>query len=244
MPLLDQVHTARLPVPHEIIRGRDTILQCPVYLSGALVAPNSGTVMVYDEADAEIVSAAAVTITGSIARYTVTGATTTALELSDGWRVEWTLVLTTGTITPRNEAALVRTALYPVVTDADIVRRVKSLDPGGTAPITAQTTYQDYLDEAWTTIVLRLIGMGRRPWLVLSPSALRGVHLELTLAFIFEDLASRLQSAYEVRAQQHRAAFEAAWKTLTFRYDVDDDGSAEGQGRTSGPGTLWFGGAH
>jgi hypothetical protein len=241
MGLTDTAYTARIPVSHLIVRGVDTLIRCPVYLDGALVAPNSGTVTVWDAAGNVVVSAAAVTITGSIAGYTVLGTATSALELEDNWRVTWSLVLTAGTITPRSDAALIRQAVYPVISDVDLYRRVPALDPAGQAAITRTTDYQDYLDEAWTTIQLRLISLGQRPWLIMSPSALRDPHLLLTLSLIFEDLASRLNAGYIERATSYRQAYEAAWRQMSYRYDRDGDGTPDNAGaRRSAVGSLWL----
>jgi len=75
---------------------------------------------------------------------------------------------------------------------------------------------------------------------VLSPTALRGAHLELTLAIVFEDLSTRLNEAYEARAQQYRRQYEQTWRRLTFRYDADEDGTPDDTRRRRGHGTLWM----
>jgi hypothetical protein len=240
--LTDQAYTARIPVPHLIVRGTDTTISCPVYLSGSLVVPTSGTVSVYDDGGNVVVNAAAVTITDSIAVYSVLGATTSSYSLADGWSVRWSITLTGGAVvTPRSDAALIRQAVYPVISDVDVYRRVPALDPSSQSVITRSANYQSYLDEAWTTIQLRLIGLGERPWLVMSPSALRDPHLMLTLALIFEDLASRINPAYSDRAAAYRQDYEAAWRQMSYRYDTDDDGTADDKGaRRSAVGSLWL----
>lgn len=238
----DTLYSARFTLPTFIERGRDNVIKCAVYRDGALVAPSSGTVTVYDEDRAAVVSAAAVTVSGSVAQYTVTDATTTGVSLDDGWQVEWALAMPDGvTHTFRNDGALVRAALYPVLTDADLYRRVSSLDPSGSDVITNATTYQDYRDETWTAVQLRLIALGNRPNLVISPTALREAHLLLTLAYIFEDLSTRLNEAYEGRAEMYRRHYDQEFKRLSFKYDVDDDGQADAGSRRNAYPTVWAG---
>ena len=234
----DTTHiTARLLAPDLMVRGRANALSCPLYSAGALVEP-TGTVSIYDHANDLQVSGAAITVTGKVATYSYNPAS--SLQLGEGWRVEW--ALTAGGITSvyRNDAALVRHELHPVVTDRDLFRRVTALDPNGVAPLSSVADYQDYIDEAWAIITLRLISRGNRPNLVMTPSALRQTHLQLTLAGIFDDFATRLNQAYAEIAASHRGQYEAAWGDLRFEYDSDDDGQSDGRERRAASPSIWF----
>ena len=176
-------YSARFLSPDLLERERDNALSCPVYSGGALVPPASGTVTVQDQSGEAIVDGAAVTITGDVATYTVTAATLPdTVSFAEGWMVEWALVASGITRAFRNDAALVRNALYPVVTDIDLFRRVSALDPNGNDPITSLTDFQDYLDEAWATIQNRLIARGNRPNLIMSPSSFREAHVCLRVS--------------------------------------------------------------
>jgi hypothetical protein len=226
LAVTDTLYTARFELPDLIERGRDNLLRCRVYREGALAAPASGTVTVYDASSTALVSVAA-TITAGEARYTLANATTTGKALGEGWRVQWALTMGDGVVhTFRNEAALVRAQPYPSVTEADLYRRVSSLDPMGNS-ITGQPEYAHYLDEAWVSIQTRLLAQGRRPWLIISPHALREPHLLLALALIFEDLASRLNLAYQEQGRMYREQYEGAWSRVRFAYDADDSGQQE-----------------
>ncbi len=244
MPLASTDYTARFTLPDMIERGKDVTLTCPVYFDGALVAPASGTFSLY-EGDVAKVDAQAVTVTGSQAEYTVTAATLSSEALGEEWRVEWALTIGGEVYTFRNDAALVRRQLYPVISNVDLFRRASSLDPAGNAPITtfAAADFQDFLDESWAEINLRLLGNGNRPNLVMSPSSLRDVHLYLTLAIIFEDLATRLQDSYEVRADAFRRQYEASWARLRFLYDDGDDGVPDERSRRNASASVWLGGS-
>ena len=226
--LNDRTYQVRFPLPSLLERGIDTVIKAPVYQAGALVAPSAGTVTIYDETNTARVSAAAVTITDSVATYTVTAGTTSGLTLADGWRVEWSLTVSGGTVRAVNEASLVRQIVRPMISDVDIYRRVPALDPSSASVITSESNYQDYIDEANTEIQLRLISAGRRPWLIMSPASLRPVYLNLSLAIIFEDLAARLANVdYLERADRYRDAYAKAYGDLNFTYDLDLDGQAD-----------------
>ena len=243
MSVTETLYTARFELPELIERARAQTLQARVYRSGALAAPSSGTVTIYKADGSALVSAAAVVVASSIATYALAAATIPAtLQAEEGWIIEWALVMPdTVTHTFRNDAALVRRRLYPVVTDADLFLRWKALDPSSATVITSQANYQDQLDAAWLDIQRRLIRQGNRPNLVLEPSALYESHLLLTGARIFEALASRLNDAYMVQAERFRRQYEAAYHAIQFRFDQDDDGVAPATDRKrTGTATVWL----
>ena len=244
MSIADTVYTARFLLPELIERGRDNLIKAPIYRSGALAAPSSGTVSVYDDGSTAVVSAASVTVSGSVAQYTLSAATVASEPFGAGWRVEWALVMPDGvTHTFRNDAALIRRRLYPVVSDADLFRRHPDLDPGDSASLVASgTDYQDFLDEAWATIETKLINMGQRPWLVMSPSAFRDLHIYSTLELIMVHFATTAgDSKWQQLADTYAMKAERAWSDLNFLYDADDDGQIDDDNkRRSAVSTVWL----
>jgi len=240
MSSTDTAYSARFSLPDLIERGRNELIKCPVYLDGALSAPTAGTVTLTSQSGTVIIDAATVTISGSVAQYEITAGTLSGKALSDGWLVEWNLTMG-DSITHRfvNSAALVRGRLYNPISDIDLIRVVSGLDPASSSSISSVSNWGNYLEESWTQIQLRLIENGRRPNLILSPSALREVSLNLTLALIFDDLSTRLSDAYEQRAESYRSRYEQAWSRLKFVYDSDDDGKADGI-RRSAMSSVWL----
>ena len=239
----DEVYTSRFPGPRFLVRNVAETIELRVYRDGALVAPSAVTVSVYDQNGQAIVDAQTATIASSFATYAISAATTNGLQLSQGWRIEWTATISGEVHLFRNDAALVRRQLYPVVTDLDLFRRASSLNPASSTVITSLSNYQDYLDEAWCEITHRLINTGRRPNLIISPYSLRDVHLYLTLALIFEDLSTRLNEAYELRAQDYRAQYERCWGEVRALIDSDDSGEADDpHHRTAANPTVWLSG--
>ena len=241
MAYADTLYSARLG--HEfLIRGRDNVIKCPVYRDGALAAPSSGTVSVYDSSGALVVSAAAVTVTGSVAQRTVTTATLTPYDYGDGWRVEWSLVMPDGvTHLFLAEAALTRRALYPVVTDADLIARVPALSPSATQRITRDANYQAVIDEAWRILIDRLIRHGNTPWWLADPMCTREPHLLLTLSLKFRDLAVYTEAdggLYAQEAARYEAAYEQAYRDAHSRI-LRDAAASQTVRRQSPSPTLW-----
>jgi hypothetical protein len=243
MTISETLYTARFRAPDAIQRGVNQTIACPTYRLGVVATPSAGTVSVYKADQTAVVSAAAVTIApGSWATYTIAGGTTTPLALEEGWLIEWTLVMPDGlTHTFRQDAALVRRELAPVVTDADLIRRHSDLPQ---LLASGATNYQDYLDEAWATIMLRLIANGRRPYLVMSPSALRDVHLLLTLHLIFLDFQTSAGDGgrWQALADHYRLAYTEAWGQLSFVYDESDTNKVDATQRKSGTSQVWLNG--
>lgn len=241
MALSDQRHTVRFPRPDFLVIGQAQTIKAPVYLDGELVAPASASVSIYNASDVEVVSASG-GIVSSIAQYSIGSGALSSESVGVGWRVEWTLTFSDGSvILARNDGALVRRELYPPITDQDLYRRVPSLNPSNSAAITSLTTYQNFLDEAWTTILNRLLERGRLPDRVMTPSAFREVHLALTLALLFEDLSTRLSDAYETRADAYRRQYRDAWKQINFGYDSDGDGKQDIKNRRkAGFPSVWL----
>ena len=222
-------YSTRQDLPYLIEVGQAVTLACPVYRDGALVASTAGTISIYDADGTAVVSAAAVT-PGSTAEYTVSSLTTSGLDPSANWRVEWLLTLTGGdVVTPRSTAHLVRRRLYPTISDADIARRVPALATSFAGRPTIATTYQGLIDEADTEIQRRLILGGRRPWLVVDAWALREVYLTLTIALIYDALTATAGQGdpYTERAAHWRSMFEAEWARTSVQLDVDEDGQVD-----------------
>lgn len=234
-------YTALFQFDDLLVQGQDYTIRCPLYLAGQLVTPTGGTVTIYDDAHRAVVDAAPVTITDGVATYTIPAATTAPLPRRDGWLVEWALEVDGEPIPPiRNTAALVKSHLYPVVTDEVIWRRYPALDPRKDDGISSRESWQDQIDEAWVEILGRLAAKGDRPNQILSPAALREVHLLGTVTLIFEDLATRLNDAYQEQADRYRELYEQAWTSLKIDYDALDNGEHRQQ-RKPGLRSVWMG---
>lgn len=243
MSASDTLYTARFDLPELIERGRSNTVRCVVYRAGAIVAPSAGSVSVYSESDVLVWSASVSIAIDGTAFATVTSAVLASYSYGDSWRIVWSLVMPDGTTrTFDNECMLVRRALFPVVTEADLYRIASSLDPAGPACIHSESSFDEKLDEAWIQIQGRLLAKGNRPNLILSPTSLRDPHLYLTLALIFEDFSTRLNPAYSAIAMQYRGHWNDAWAQVRFlEADASDDGTPSSKARKgSSVSTLWL----
>lgn len=233
MPSTDTLYSARATSHECLERGRDNIVKQPMYDAGALVAPteSGSTVTIYNGVGAVVVAAAAVTVTGSVAQRTIAAATLADELLGEGWSIVWSLIMPDGTTrTIRRAASLVRSRLHPPAVAADLFARIRSLDPSGSHPITKLTLgqFDDYLDECWRQIEERLLRKGRRPWLVISPEALRELHVVGTLALVFEDGATRTSGGnHEERAKLYRSEWHREWAETRLVYNETDELAAE-----------------
>jgi hypothetical protein len=246
MPHADTTYQARLLLPDLIEKGRNNTLTCPVYKDGALAEPSAGTVSVFNASNEAVVSGQTATISGQIATYALSSASLSSRDYGEGWRVEWALTMPdTVTHTFRNDAALVRARLYPVVTDLDLYRLHPDLNPSDGASVVASgTNYQSWIEESWITLQLRLINAGNRPNLVMSPSAFREYHLFATLELIARHFSTSTgQGKWAALAESYSTRAERAWDALNFTYDADDDGQADSNRRRSARSATFLGGA-
>ena len=231
----------RLPLPDTIERGRSNTLTCPLYLSGALTAPASGTVSIYDASGIVQVEDAAVTIAASIATYTWTPSAD--LALGRGWVVVWTLVVSGATYIFRNDAQLVRCRPSCPIVPQDLYRLAPALDPAGADPVTAASAadHDGLIEEAWVEVQGRLLADDRRPWLVIGNHALRDVTLLTALAAVFASLSHRQREVYGETARDYRKQAEDAWSRVRLTYDQTDIGTPDPGGRGGRSSVIWFG---
>ena len=234
--------TIRVPLPYDLPKGRAHTITAPVYRDGAQATASAATCAIYNSANQQITLANPATVPSGVPTLVIDAADFNDEAYDDNWRVEWSITVDGDPHPSRHEAALVRSALHPVITDDDLFRRHKMLDPNAAAGISrsVRSDYQDSIDEAWTEIMLRLRGMGRRPYLILSPSALRETHLFLTLSIVFSDFGGGQGLQYAEMAARYLQQYEAAWGRMSFVYDENDDGSADTSERVGGYPTIWL----
>lgn len=233
-------YTARFRGPIILEKGRANLVQCRVYHDDLLVSPTgTGTVTVYNASSSRVLDAVTASVEDSIAQRSISAEDLESQVYSDGWRFEWTLPMPDGVLhTFRAFGALVYRKLYPVVTSADLMDRHHDLDRRRQQA--KLPSFQRYLDAAWGEVEARLVKSGKRPFLILDPSALFEPHLFLTLAMIFEDFASSGDSNDAGRRDSYRQEYRDAWAELTFP-QATLDGSADGTSRRrSGPPTIWL----
>jgi hypothetical protein len=232
--------SARFLLPEYITREEENVVLCPVYSGAALVAPDSGTCEITDDAG-EVIATPAVTVVGDVAQATISASDLPeTLAFSVSWRVRW--VLTFGATTERyaNSAHLVRSQLTPVLTDQDLFNRVEGLDPANSGAMTSRADFQKFRDEAWAQLMARVSGEGALPYLIMEPTALREVHMLATLRLIFDSFSASGNEHFQARAEDYGERYEQAYSRLRFRYDTDQDGRSESRRKRPARSSLWL----
>lgn len=227
MSAAETIYSARIAYPDYLVRGRGQTVSLELYRSGSLQAPTSGTFQLLSPSGTEVVAAASVTVSSSIATYAISsGSLPSTLALGHGYREVWSLACADGvTRTYYRDAALVLHAAYPVVADADLEAVYSDLSRQRSASV---TTYQAYIDEAWKRILGRLETQGVFPEHIVSTWSLREVHLELTLHLCCLDFARSAGGRWLELAAGHKKEFEMAWARLKFVRGTGANGQADG----------------
>ena len=230
--------------PNWLTRSASTTLTLPLYDSDGrtLVAPSSGTFTLLYPDGTKLVDAQAVTVSGSVAQYTVTvpatyipdGETVSkTVPLGDGYLEKWAITISGQTETYVRDAAIVRSKLYPVVVEGDITDLHNGLDD--VLQSSSLPDFGAYIRSAWKVIVNALRRDARHPQLVLSPYDLRLVHLYKVLELIFTDAGTNpKQASYLDLADRYGKLFEQEWKALSFVYDADQTGTVSSLGDEQG----------
>jgi hypothetical protein len=216
-------YAARLVDPGVAIeRGRNNVLTCPVYDGVTLTAPSSGTCTV--RTTDGVLSTGAISVTGSVAEYTVTSASMTGLDLSDDVSIEWALVMPDGvTHTFRSGGAIARVAGQQRVTPVDLYRLEPYLNPASGGAVWSQTGV-DQCVEAHIEVETELWLAGRRPYLVVSQPALRRIELLTALRMCCEALSTTGRQTFIDKTERYAEALRNAKQQATLTYDVDGDG--------------------
>ena len=230
------------PYPEFIVRAQANPIEAQIFdTTGTLIAPDWGTVTVYDGSNIKVVDAAAVAIVADIASYTI-GALDLpdTKQLEDGWRVEWDLVISGNPAVKFVRAAsLVRSNLFPTVVSADLEARHQNLS----RLIATGNDADDFITTAWEVIVRMLLKAGRMPFLILSPFALHDALVFQSLTLIFRDGASAAgDGRYQELATEYQELFASEWASITFDYDFDRDGDADSTEQAGADSILFTGG--
>lgn len=239
MPIPSDVGlTFRVRAPEVYERGASHTSRLEARIGGSLVTPSSGTFTLYDEGGT-VVYTAAVSISSSVATVTVPGASLpSSLAFGDGYHEEWALVVSGSTVTGRREAYMSRKALHCPITQADL----EAVHPRlATTMGNAASSLQGFIDEAWADTLVQLVAVGQWPEAVVEPTQLRVFVRELSLYYVFRSLLTGSGASgdrYQGLSDEHRGRAEAAWGSVRFRQDFDQDGVADSEARKSAGGGV------
>lgn len=228
---------SRFQLPRFVERGVATTLSLDVYSDAGVQQTASAATLTLYEGSTKRLDAVAATTLGPPATYDLLAATTSAGSLGDDWLEVWALTIGGVVYEFRREMYVVVDVLYPHITDTDLTDRHPELSA------LRSTGYEAERDAAFAFIERKLIGMGRRPQLIISGWALIDVHTFKTLELIFRGFhGSTGDGRYAELEQRYRDLFDSAFESLTFRYDLDEDGVATGDTeQAAARPTMWLG---
>ena len=238
-------YAVKASLPDWIQRAKNQTLTLSVYIDSQIVTPTAGTFTLIDPSGTHIVDAAVVTITDSVATYSLLSTQVPAtMSIGEGWIEVWALTID-GIVTEfKRQAALCLTKLHPVVTDDDILEIHSTMDI--VLEDQNNPTFQKWRDQAFNMIQRRLMRSGKYPYLILSPHALFDIHLFLTLHLICMDATTEFEEGNWTKlSDKYRSMYEDQWKELTLTYDYNKDGDIDGPDELSVPANpvIFLGGA-
>jgi hypothetical protein len=227
-------YSVRVTVPDVLQSDRSNAVALEVHFEGALVAPSSGTFTLFAQGSTPVVDAQPVTISGSVARYTVPSSaldtTTAGVEFGDGWLEEWALTIDGVEYTWTRPAALAKRPISPSVTDTDLLAEYPDLaNYWGSGRTNAQT----FIDSSWQDIVRRWLREGGAWWPVASPYVFFEAHRELVLAKLWRYIGkSDGNEVFVDLSEKHQREYNRQFQVIATQYDRDQDG------RVDDPDTL------
>ena len=225
-----------LPAPYLLQREASNTLTAPLRYgaAGAVVAPSSGTITITRPDGTALASAASVTISSSIATYTLTPSA--AEVLGSGWTVVWELTVDGAAYTLRQSAYLCKYVPPNVIAATDLYVRMPELalrvppaqsDRAGGSGV----GWQPQIDAAYYELIQRLISDGQRPWQIREVTGYREWLLCRALQLAVGTIPSSGDDAWRQARTDAYHAFTRADGQLRLQYDTDSPGFR----RTAGP---------
>lgn len=221
----ETVYSARWLGPTFIERNKDQQIAVAIERSGSAVTLTSGTLTVYKPGGEVLVDEVAGTVAGgTFTSATIAAATTASETLDKGYLVKVDLVISGATFTFYNDAVLCLARLYPTVAQTDLVARHSEAANLLGASI---SSLQQYIDQAWEDITVRLYTEGVPFWKWRTPSALRQVLFDRSFELLFWDYATLLGGAqtdrYAAFAERYAGLYERDMERLRSMIDDNED---------------------
>ena len=247
----DTAYTARVRVTELLERGKAQNTVLDIYRNGIQIVPTSATYTLLKPGSGMVVEDGACTIiagTGAVQYAHTSSQLSSTLQLGEGYVQEYKVTIGTPALgfnvfTFRRMAAVVLRRLYPVITDADLEEVYTDL--ANLRPSTI-TSYQQYIDSAWFTILRRLRNQGKGyEYLITSPESFAESHRHLTLYLIFRDFHSGMSqgagSRYLELAQEHYRLYQDEYSIINFLYDEGHEGKPDDPDkRTAGQPAIYL----
>ena len=229
----DTIALAR-PVPYLMQVGETQELSAPLRYGpiGALVpVTEAGSTVTITRPDgSDLVSDAPVTVTSSIATYSVSPAASETL--GRGWTVTWSLIVDGQTYTFRESAYLCQYYPHNVVSVADLYTEVPDLAynvPQAQGDSGTGVGWQPQVDQAYYDFIRRLIDNGRPVWLLREhTTGVREWILSRGLQRCITTIPRKEGSTWAAAEKTAYFRMQAANAGLRLQYDDEDSGIRRG----------------
>lgn len=242
-------YTPRIRAPLLLVRGSDTRVELEVWSESGLAEPASGTLTVYDDQDAVVVSAQALSVDATTKRAycTVPAASLpSTLEFSDAWRASWAVSVGGTSEVFHQDAQLIRRPWRPSVTQQDLIdacpQLANSYDPDDQDDCRALARL---IRAAVEDVQAKMCSDGHRPWLVFDPWRLNRYAVLTALGRVFRshlfDQDSSNFAALDKLAQTYEEQAATEWAGMNFRYDDAQTGKGGDQSERQAPAVIRIG---
>ncbi len=224
MPIRAETYAFARQAPYLVEQAYAQTIAAPIRhgITGGLVVPASGTITITDPDGTELVSATAVTVTGSQATYEWT--TTTATDLGGGYTTIWALTMPDGEPYTFRQSAFVMEYVPRNVVDATaIYRRIPELRhriPPSQAASGDNTGWQPQIDDAYFEMVNWMLENGKPPWKVREITGYRAYLLARSVQLCVGTVRADEGSEFAQHAKNVAFEVRGARATMRLQYDT------------------------
>lgn len=232
-PSQTQISVRAVVVPC-YVRGQANTASIEIERSAADLTVTSATYSLLDATGTAVVDAQAATIAAGSASYALT--TThlpSTLTPEAGWSELWVIVYSGQTYRYQREVVIGQRAMLCPISDTDLQRRFSRI----AAQSSDRVSWQEKIDEAFTTVLTELIALHLWPQRILSPSTIRPIVLAQAIVLILDDMSMQQANRgnYAELAKSYRDQLAAAWTKMTVAMDNDEDGVDDSGGTERTP---------
>lgn len=232
--------SAAAPWPAVYVRDQANTAELEISGETGAVTPSASTFTLTSPAGVALATGPATIAPGSCTFALTSTHLPATASLGGGYIETWTLTVSGVVHRLRREVIVALCSLLMPVQLSDLTARYSTLDNQRGRAV---TSWQRHLEGAWGELLRRLHNDGVYVFRALTPSALRDAHEHLTLARVFEDLASTqpMDSTHARLAREHRAAYESAYSSMRTTMDRSDLGRADAPAQTVAlkPAVAW-----
>ncbi len=227
MAITDTLYAPSRQAPLLLVRAQAQTIKAPVRhgSTGALQAPSAGTVTIERADGSELVSGAAVTVSSSIATYTLTPSASETLGA--GWSAYWDLTMTDGHLIWQEEAYLCEYVPPCVISAHDlygVVPELKHRIPEAQGPDGTDEGWQPQIDMAYYELIQALIDDARKPWLIRSVTAYRRWLLARAVQIAVDSIPATMGDHWSEASKKAHFAMVAARSEMRVQYSSDSPG--------------------